>query len=162
MLYLSLAARESNRFDFLVIWILNNVDILNLFHLFHYKQQAIKYCMSLNLGWDYLEILLLLLAFRIPVVVCVAIFCCCQHQFNILKSPIICQKCLFYVYFEILLLLLLAFGIPVIVCVAIFCSWLLPRPIQSKNHQFFVNNASFILILKYCCYCCWLLEYQYQ
>ena len=134
--------------------------------------------MSLNLGWDYLEILLLFLAFGIPVVMCVAIFCwlptsiqypkitnylskmpllysfwniifivvgfwntsnslCCHFLFltfaptnSIQKSPILCQKCLFYVNFEILLLLLLAFGIPVPVgvCGAIFCCWLLPPP----------------------------------
>ena len=129
----SLAARESNIHICFFSHKNNLVDFLNLFHLFHYKQQAIKYCMSLNLDWDYLEILLLLMAFGtlVPVVICVAIFCCCQHQFSILKSPIICQKCLFYVYFEILLLLLLAFGIPapvVVVCGAIFCCWLLPPP----------------------------------
>ena len=131
--------------------------------------------MSLNLGWDYLEILLLLLAFGIPVVVCVAIFCCCQHQFNILKSPIICQKCLFYIYFEILLLLLLAFGIPVIVCVAIFCSWLFAptnsiqkSPILCQKCLFFVYFEILLLLLLAfgipvpvvvcgAIFCCWLL-----
>ena len=50
----SLAARESNIHICFFSHKNNLVDFLNLFHLFHYKQQAIKYCMSLNLDWDYI------------------------------------------------------------------------------------------------------------
>ena len=134
--------------------------------------------MSLNLDWDYLEILLLLLAFGtlVPVVICVAIFCCCQHQFSILKSPIICQKCLFYVYFEILLLLLLAFGIPipVVICVAIFCCCqhqfnILKSPIICQKCLFYIYfEILWLLLLAFgipvpvvvvcgAIFCCWLL-----